>query len=1696
VTNFTARASEGFTGLTAGIRSVSGHLGQLSADFKENQAAIRGHDSVLAATRGDIASLNKQVVLATQEFGANSVQVRALKAEMANLSADARILSGDKSKLVAEGRNLSAALKEETAALKAIEAAEKAAAAEAKRLADSHVGLRDRVRDFGDSASRVGQSISIGITLPLTLAGKKVFDVGSQYETAMNVMQVATHATSDEMVKAGQVAEALGNDMRLPGVSAGDAAVAMTEMGKAGESAAQSMESARGVLELTTAANMSAGAAATITANALNAFNLEATESSRVADLLAASANATSAEITDVAAALQQSSASAAALKIPIDDLVTAIGEMANAGIKGSDAGTSLKTFMAALEPTTKQAAIAMHALGIDAFDAQGHFIGLRAVIEQAAPALAKMSDEQKQLAIKVAFGSDAMRAANIILGQGVEKYDVLHEAVNKTGAAQEMAAARSKGLSGAMDGLTSSLETVGISIYKTVAPGLEGMVRQVADLTTNVAGARPEIIQFGAAALGVFALGGPLILGIGKVATLIAGLGPGGLAITAALAGVSLLAGAYAADFGGMRETVNSFFRDYSTQVDDANKISANFGNEAGAAFKQFGLFVTQGIDTVLHALRSLFDVITTGLKVTDRLMDLDFSGAVAAWKAGQAEIDRSDADFRDRLNRRAFEFRNGYATEWNKTGNEAAVALFSGTQKGLDANPPGLLLKDALLKYKGPTIEAAASLGSAAGATAGKNAVQSWFDATHHSPFFIIHDLATALSEGFIIAGKFEGVGDLLGVSLKKGTKGKGRELAKALLSDFQDGLAGFEHAFDLISSKTGTGDLEALFNPLSRGARKNAEQVKVALKVGADAVNDYLREHQQMTKITEAELARMAERGEVSLLKLAKSFKETQDAARLLALDILIYVPKAGLEFESAMGRLKSSTIDVVPPIKGLQTVIKDSKSLENDLIDEAADKWGEYQEAVRIANENAAKAVAATAKLEHDILTSTFDDLSRQLPHSWNLIIDGMLNGSGRLGDDLLKLGVKVKGWAADVIGVADSLPGPWGRAASAVLRSADQWILFGDRVLGVLHRLDSTIPGSVSDIAEKIAGIFKSTTQQVHVSATGQIDAIGMINDALKKDANQWQAWNEDIGKQTGTAAQTTQANAAKIVTALASVGGLIASFQQGGVSGTIGGAASGFGLGSIIGGLFKHSTLGGILGAVGGGLLGVLGSLFHHKSELEKIQEQAQIAQFKDSIKISNANAIKATEESKQSILETGQKIHDLIETIQFDSKVPKSAFKAYFFNLDQLMKGFAARMKEWATSFGAETKVAAEAVKAVAEGVAATPAAFDAIAGHIHVNDAAFDSYFDDLGRLEIKFGEKAEEIPNRLEKQAERLATRLSAVVGVIPASVEGMAKIAEVQPLDPAKLHILTANSELIVNELAASAEVLDKRGVKEAAWLADRESVIFGALKESIDTQKAAVELTPPTPEQWKAVIGGAEAGLLEAVSLAQRFVSDGLVVAVSFFDKAKSLYQGIMGGIEVEKAIAELKQPEQAQWDAFSGGFASMVTAEQKALDSAIAGKSISEQLVAYTKGIVNDMASVGANMAAIASSLAGLTFGGGVGAQSLSPSFAGAGGGSFSAQSLPPSFTPAPSSPVTLAPVTIGPAQQSGGGSRSVKVEQDNSINFNAPIYLNGEAAPEEFAQRFASQFEAEMRRRRGRAMQYREDIPVYQREK
>lgn len=320
---------------------------------------------------------------------------------------------------------------------------------------------------------------AVGITAGIATVGaamKSAISSGMDFTNSLNTMKAVSGATDQQLAAVSARARQLGTDNQLAATSSVDAAQAMLELSKGGMSVEQSMTAARGTLQLAAAAQISAAEAATIQSSALQTFGKDASYAGQTADILANAANQSSAEIVDVAYALQQGGTVANQFGVSMGDTAATVSLLANAGIKGSDAGTLMKSALLALTDTTDKQKMAAEQLGLTLSGNGVKFEGMQDLFTKLGTASKTMTREQYNNATSILFGSDAMRLAGVAATQGGEGYAKMAAAMMKQGAASDVAAAKMAGLPGAWEKLKNNAQDAGLAFYDAVQGPLTKM--------------------------------------------------------------------------------------------------------------------------------------------------------------------------------------------------------------------------------------------------------------------------------------------------------------------------------------------------------------------------------------------------------------------------------------------------------------------------------------------------------------------------------------------------------------------------------------------------------------------------------------------------------------------------------------------------------------------------------------------------------------------------------------------------------------------------------------------------------------------------------------------------------------------------------------------------------------------------------------------------------------------------------------------------------------------------------------------------------------------------------------------------------------------------------------------------------------------------------------------------------------------
>ncbi|MFE7780626.1 phage tail tape measure protein [Streptomyces nigrescens] len=390
----------------------------------------------------------------------------------------------------------------------ALNRSSRAAVRELDRISARAGAARRALRSAGDdgahSMSRL-QRITAGagrrgVSATNLLAGGGLFlgahemvDEGNRYQRQMALFRSVNSATPAQMKRAAATAQDLGSDRTLPNATAADAAEGMVELSRAGFRADQSIDAVRASLQLASAAGVDASSSARYMGDIMDQYGLSADHASQASDTLAATANNASGSITDIYYSMRYAGPVANALGINLQDTAAAVGMLGKSGLLGQTAGTSLRGIFANLAAPTPQMKGALKELGIEAWDAQGRFRGLRTVIDGLSKAEHSMSEKDFTANVVKAFGKPGLSGANALAHQGPESFDALSIAVRQTGAAASITASRGQGLAGAMTQLRTQAKQTGLALYNGMAPGLEYVTRL---LTRGMGGATPYLTK------------------------------------------------------------------------------------------------------------------------------------------------------------------------------------------------------------------------------------------------------------------------------------------------------------------------------------------------------------------------------------------------------------------------------------------------------------------------------------------------------------------------------------------------------------------------------------------------------------------------------------------------------------------------------------------------------------------------------------------------------------------------------------------------------------------------------------------------------------------------------------------------------------------------------------------------------------------------------------------------------------------------------------------------------------------------------------------------------------------------------------------------------------------------------------------------------------------------------------------------
>lgn len=338
-------------------------------------------------------------------------------------------------------------------------------------------GFNDGTQSIGNSAKKgmsiVTKAFAAG-TAAISAGGLAVIKMGSDFEAQMSRVKAISGATQEDFQKLRDQALQLGADTSF---SASQAAEGMENLAAAGFSVTETMEAMPGLLDLAAASGEDLSASSDIAASAIRGFGLEASEAAHVADVLAANANMTNSSVAQTGEALKYIAPVARAAGISLEETSAAIGLMANAGIQGSQAGTTLRGALSRLSKPTDDMCQVMDQLGLEFYDSEGKMKSLHDQIEMLQKATKGMTDEQRNNALVTLYGQESLSGMLALINEGPDSLDKLTKSFQECdGIAKETAATMQDNFQGAFEQMTGSLETLAIRLYDSVSEPLKNL--------------------------------------------------------------------------------------------------------------------------------------------------------------------------------------------------------------------------------------------------------------------------------------------------------------------------------------------------------------------------------------------------------------------------------------------------------------------------------------------------------------------------------------------------------------------------------------------------------------------------------------------------------------------------------------------------------------------------------------------------------------------------------------------------------------------------------------------------------------------------------------------------------------------------------------------------------------------------------------------------------------------------------------------------------------------------------------------------------------------------------------------------------------------------------------------------------------------------------------------------------------------
>lgn len=387
-----------------------------------------------------------------------------------------------------------------------------------KKSAGQWTRAGKQIENAGKTISNVGSNMTKTVTTPLVGMGVACVKVATDFEAGMSKVASISNATAEEIGKLSEKAKEMGAKTKFSATEASDA---FSYMAMAGWKTSEMLDGIEGVMYLAGATGEDLAMTSDIVTDALTAFGMKANETNRFVDVLAQTANSTNTDVAMLGESFQYVAPVAGALKYSVEDTAVALGLMANSGIKASQAGTSMRSWLSRMASPTDAVAGAMSELGISLTDSNGNMKSLASVMSDTRGAFSKLTETEKAHYASVLAGKTGMSGLLAVVNSADSDFNQVTDAINNsTGACKKMYDVANDNLQGQLTILKSTVESIAISFGELMLPkvkamtaGLQKLAEKFNSLTTEQ---KESVLKWAT----IIASIGPAILIFGKLVT------------------------------------------------------------------------------------------------------------------------------------------------------------------------------------------------------------------------------------------------------------------------------------------------------------------------------------------------------------------------------------------------------------------------------------------------------------------------------------------------------------------------------------------------------------------------------------------------------------------------------------------------------------------------------------------------------------------------------------------------------------------------------------------------------------------------------------------------------------------------------------------------------------------------------------------------------------------------------------------------------------------------------------------------------------------------------------------------------------------------------------------------------------------------------------------------------------------------